>query len=900
METKRLYFGTGLVSTVISKPHKRLYCPVLRFKYKSAKEESYLKNLAMLPNIKSKFDLKAYVDFYKKHGLKECYINMTKNNPAKEYSDKMIENFRKTNSDFRVWQVMRISNNEVLKSYYIQNNIQRPKLYSCDFTLDSFIQYSNIEWIAKSELVKFPDKSQDLQKKLKKLFEIYKYKLKTDSFRFLLFNPYYEIVKGSKLKEKSSLPSQIDQAQLPQIDHALPSTSTATNLSFEFKRKPKVATKSDKRKPISDADVDLTLDNIEHVIVTDVEDENVATTSSSTQETIPNEDSDDEEDKLDTIAMLLISSSSFVTCVRDIYQTQMYLTATDWHMNMEGYVYKFLKSNMSLEIIKYIKVFNVFTKEYMVELINKYLSTQNQQETLQTVVNQPETSNNIDKSTSNTSVDSLNKDPHMLQIKQEPIKAKQILDIIDISSDSEHSEPSESPCIVRDNTVVNEKQQVSTIEDKPDLSTIQTSINVLENVVFIDANLDLTDQLDVDSLLLDCLAKVKEEQINEAECQNTFSEVEIVELVEQVIEIDSDSERSESILCNELNIIDDKIMTISNSDMYLKSAEQGDTQQELIINTDPIATCSTNNDSKLEQSYNSITYQAHIDDQHETKKRKMTLNAMNRIETAMNEPSAKRVANKENVTLRKNPNVPVVMASKPSTRNIYMQDSSSDEILQPLQPPGNNDFNSHINEVLNHEYSVFLSSQIVSSSCEDEHDINSTNENKIKVPSINFTNQINPDVTIANHSATCFYVKIVCVRFQKDQFFKITINIPQFNFYSIDIEDENIKTLLNLNAPDWTTLKFFLNSAITYTYVQPKKDDATKSSNTNSTMFTTSLDNFFETLSEFKTFYLNSTNNSLIYYDAGVPANLNINLSSTIEPSVLEAMKRLKSTGSIN
>ena len=863
-----MYHGTGLVSTIISKPDKRLYCPAFRFQYGSAKLESYLKNLALLPNIKSKQDLITYVDFYKKHGLRECYVNMNKNNPAKEYSDKMIENFRKTNSDGRVYKVMRISNHEVLKSYYNHNNIERPKLYSRDFTLDSLLEYSNIEWIAKLLLSMFPTKSQDLQKKLRDLYDEYLYQEvgEKDALRYLLFNPYYEVVNDYDHEEVLPITS---------VDDAQPSTSkynTPANTSFEFKKKPKVATKSHTSKLISNEEVDLTQDNEDQIILTEVvSHENIATTNSCNSPSVPepvlNEDSDhdeidDEEDKLRNIANLLFLSKSFLVCVRDIYQRQKYLTATDWRINMTQYVYEFLKANISLDIVNYVNDFKYIPKEHLIELINDYLSykqtaerTKIDTETTDLVIQpeetdlviQPEETNvNIvsNISIATTSVESLNVDPDNLQMKQESNR-----EIVEVSSDSE-------PCVV-------------------DAVPIPPTIDPLE---------------------LACPVNIKREQISEADEQSTtYSEVEIHEMVDEIIEID-DSD-NESNICIEFNMIDDKLkMKTSNSDIYLKSAEQGDTQQETIINSDPIASCSTNIDPRLEHSYNSITYQDHIDDQRESKKRKMAINTMNRIESAMNEPSAKRIANKENVTVRKNPNIVVVMTSKPSSRNIYMQESSSEEI-QPLPQTGNIDFTSHIDDVLNREYSVFLSSQVIGYS---EHDTNAdTNDNNIFVPPINFTNQINPDnpVIIPNNNAACFYANIVGARFQKDEFFILTLNIPQFKFYSIDIEDNNIKTLLNLNALEWKTLTDLLNLAIKYVYVNPKKGEV-KSSKTDSNMFTTLLDKFFETSTAFKSFYLNYNNNSLICYNAdNVPAILNIDLSSTIPSNILKAMKRLKETG---
>ncbi|CAO1367173.1 unnamed protein product [Diamesa hyperborea] len=901
VELKRLYHGSDLVSTIISKPHKRLYSPIIKFKYKSAKEESYLKNLALLPNIKSKQDLRAYVDFYKQHGLKECYVNMNKDNPAKEYSDKMIENFRKTNSDNRVWKVMRISNHEVLNSYYNHIKIKRPKLYSRDFTLDSLLMYSNIESIAKLVMENFPKRSQDLQKKLLELYDEYRYNLidEKHALRYLQFNPYYEIVDDFD-RGLEVLPQQKDDAQ--------PSTSKyiPANTSFEFKKKPKVAVRGNSTR-ISHSGVDLTI-NEDQLMLTDVvcHEEIVETSSCNSpsileaviaEASIPeaeipeavinedaeydDDDSDDEEDKLETISELLMTSNSFLLCVRDIYQTQKYLTATDWRVNMNKYVLEFLKENISLDIVNYVKVFNKFTKEQLIELINDYLSCINQQKSDEDTTNiipvtiLPETSN--DMSCGTTSVESLNVDPIKLQMKQEPIR-----DVVEVSSDSE-------PVVVRENIVVNKS-----------VGTVIENI-ILLPTMFENNPLDVVpSQPEVDALALPSSVEIKKEQISDAECQNTFSEVEVVEIVDEIIEIDSDSEKSESMIYNEFNTIDDKLkQTASNSDIYLKSAEQGDTQQETIMISDPIPSCSTTNDSKLENSYNLITHQAHIDDQRESKKRKMAINTMNRIELAMNEPAAKRVANKENVTVRKNTNLHVVMASKPSTRNIYMQDTSSDEILQPLPQPGNIDFHSHIDEVLNHEYSVFLSSQIIGYSCDDEQNTDTTpKDNKITMPTINFTTQITPDAIIPKENAACFYVNILGVRFHKDAFFILTLNIQQFKFYSIDIENENIKILLNLNDLEWTTITDLLNLAIKYNYVKPKKGEVRKVSKTNSNTFTTLLDKFFDTSTAFKTFYLNSVNNSLIFYNAdGVATDLNIDLTSTISPSILEAMKRLKATG---
>ena len=92
------------------------------------------------------------------------------------------------------------------------------------------------------------------------------------------------------------------------------------------------------------------------------------------------------EDKLVNIVEFLTadSSSSFVICVRDIYQTQKYLTQTHWRLNMRNYVYDFLKSNISLDILNRIKTFDTLNKDFMTDLINDYLIMKKRQETPET------------------------------------------------------------------------------------------------------------------------------------------------------------------------------------------------------------------------------------------------------------------------------------------------------------------------------------------------------------------------------------------------------------------------------------------------------------------------------------------------------------------------------------
>ena len=925
VENKDMYNGSSLVVILVSQPSKRLYASINRFSFQSQEKESYLKSLVRLPKIKSEDDVQKKDLFFKKHGLKECFVDMNINNISKKCCDLYLEKFKKKHSSERkLLHVRNRINDEIIK-YYYDNHYNKQRLFVCDLTLETMLEYSNFEDFIISESELSPEQKAE---KLRKYYEIYRYMPKLRIlFDAVKFHPRFE-VNGNVLtvaQEKDIAKDINNFRSKTNIMSLLSDESESLEDLFKFYQENESERKLGIFEKLIHTSWDPEGETDEHVILVNnrynkkrkiASDNNQPSTSfeckikpivgintaktqtksietiSLTEDEENVEDIEDEitlEDKLYNINDHLALSKSYEQVVRDYWQKQMYLTATEWKTNKIDYMLNYLISNLSVQIVCCVQ--DEFKKEEIVGLINDYLSS-----STEVYINA-----DLNPDVSINDENHVNVQTDVSFVDKELITDSSILDnVSDVSLvDTKNITVSSILYNVSDVSFVDTKHiTVSSILDKvPDVSLeVANNITVplTSEVLFVDANdciagdmIDKTtpfDKLDVKT----CNLQLNQVKIEPISSQNLTDDdtIEFVDYVPSVIEILSDSVCLESILCNEFNSIDDTA-TKSFNDIYLKSAEQIESQQ---------LTVSGINDSKLKDGYGSlISLQDLLDNEKDINNRKRTLKTINRIESSMNVPPAKKFAVSTNITVRKDAGV------KCSPRNIYINDSSSEDITQPIQNHGNIDINDHINEVLNHEYSVFLSSQI--EGCDDYENDTNKSINKIKADNqpINFIKQLNSDVTSTNYSTACFYVKIISVKFQKDVLFHVTLNIPQFNFYSIDIENDNIKILLNLNEIEWKTLKRLLNLTVFYNYNDPERNRHVrncKKTTSNSTYFSSLLDRFFETITSFKIFYLNSNDNSLTCINAeGVSSCINYDLSSTINPSILEAMKRIKATG---
>jgi len=220
-----------------------------------------------------------------------------------------------------------------------------------------------------------------------------------------------------------------------------------------------------------------------------------------------------------------------------------------------------------------------------------------------------------------------------------------------------------------------------------------------------------------------------------------------------------------------------------------------------------------------------------------------------------------------------------VTRSKINQRLEYLEDSSSDE-------RGNEIHNGAEELRADDDFSVFLSSQLID--LEEEN-----GRTMIEQNNFTFVQQPN-NLHQQNTSASCFFVRLKEVRYQRNQTFELCVALPQFNLYNIVVCDDNIRILLNLNDATWQSLLRLLQLVDSYNFSagnQPKRSDSKE-------FIKQQLDLLFSSQNEFKVFGMQlGRAETIIYCNDSLPhqSSRHINLTAAIQPSILKKLSNFKS-----
>lgn len=200
----------------------------------------------------------------------------------------------------------------------------------------------------------------------------------------------------------------------------------------------------------------------------------------------------------------------------------------------------------------------------------------------------------------------------------------------------------------------------------------------------------------------------------------------------------------------------------------------------------------------------------------------------------------------------------------------------------PLTDPGNA---SHppaerLSEILNSDFSVFLSSQLT-----DAHvgaDESASDESK---------NEVNPFTIVPTPSATsipstCFTAHLHRVIFEKQKTFLLYVDLHQFSMYRIFISGASIQAFLNISDADYSSILQLLNMAEKYEFTIGE----TRRGASDVNFIISQLDIFFSTLIRFKTFQIIVNDETITCVDGNVGAITNGDLTASVDQEILRCI----------
>lgn len=239
-------------------------------------------------------------------------------------------------------------------------------------------------------------------------------------------------------------------------------------------------------------------------------------------------------------------------------------------------------------------------------------------------------------------------------------------------------------------------------------------------------------------------------------------------------------------------------------------------------------------------------------------------------------PSTSKEIDSSNITHRPGPK---------SKKNIlrsnveYMDDSESPgkDFHRPTPPAEA--------EILNDDFSVFLSSQLM---CVE-------GEKCAAVPAeeLPFT-YVKPAVMKAHKETslitTCFLVQLVRVVYEKNVKFELHVNLPQYSLYEIIINKDSVQSLLNINNIEFRSIMNLLEVVESYHFnLADKKRGQVGSSGVS--FITNQLDLFFSTQIRFKTFNLIVNGENFECVDGSLTSSNKNDLTFAIDSNILRKMR---------
>lgn len=225
-------------------------------------------------------------------------------------------------------------------------------------------------------------------------------------------------------------------------------------------------------------------------------------------------------------------------------------------------------------------------------------------------------------------------------------------------------------------------------------------------------------------------------------------------------------------------------------------------------------------------------------------------------------------------------------ASRPGDMK-YLSDESSPS------DPGNEGSADHVQDVLNDDFSVFLSSELLIGQIEAEDDA-------IEAPAAQQSN-----ITFAKPSSSlnfiaappitvCFLVELRRVVFEKNVLFELHVNLPQYSLYDTIVDSASIQPFLDVNDDVFSSIMHLLSVIGIYNFTVGEKRQPTADPGLNTII--SQLDLFFSTQTMFKDFQLHVENDQIKCHNEGNVRANNVDLTTAIAPNILKALKESSMT----
>lgn len=193
-----------------------------------------------------------------------------------------------------------------------------------------------------------------------------------------------------------------------------------------------------------------------------------------------------------------------------------------------------------------------------------------------------------------------------------------------------------------------------------------------------------------------------------------------------------------------------------------------------------------------------------------------------------------------------------------------------------------------LQEALNLDFSVFLSTQLIH---DDKHMNSDVHEPLSERKTFSFARAAPKKVEVTSDT-TCFMAHLHRVNFEKDVKFELHVSLPQFTFYNMIVKDESVKSILNISDKEFISLMNLLNTIVKYDFVLG--ENRCRTGNIADGFIVRQLDMFFSFEVKFKTFQLHMNGEKFSFVDGSFVSSLNVDLSSSIPPEILNKVKLCK------
>lgn len=221
-------------------------------------------------------------------------------------------------------------------------------------------------------------------------------------------------------------------------------------------------------------------------------------------------------------------------------------------------------------------------------------------------------------------------------------------------------------------------------------------------------------------------------------------------------------------------------------------------------------------------------------------------------------------------------------SSAKSKPNIEYLDDDSEPQGNEFPPPPPQPI---VEDVLNDDFSVFLSSQLMSV----EAEISTT---PLESLPFTFTKPATvPGQREIPRDTTCFIVQLQRVIFERHVKFELHVNLQQYSIYNIVINNDSIQSLLNISDLEFSSVLNLLDIVERYDYTVGETQRG-KLNDSGNSYITHQLDLFFSTQIRFKNFQLHVEGDNFTCVDGNYTTNTNTDLTSSIPPEILRNLRR--------